>query len=195
MRSNLRVFVGGVKTNEFTTYMDYQRAYGTWLTDYTSLGYGDRHGASGYLGVLGGTFAATRSLVVGQDGTGIVELGPTGTLHAATLVLANNAYTAAGVPAATLKFTFGADGVGTVTATNLAIAAGSRLTVDVRCFDFSSSLRRHPILRAAEMEGAFDAANVSILADTPTHRAQTRVERVAGGLDVVFSKGNAILIR
>ena len=124
-----------------------------------------------------------------------MEIGPTGTLHAASLVLTNNAYTAAGEHAATLKFTFGVDGVGTASVTNLVVASGASLTVDLCGFDFTRPLHRHPLLRATEIEGAFDAANVSVLADTASHRSWTRVERVADGFDVVFSRGTAVVIR
>ena len=193
---NLRTYVGGVATNEITIYQTYAECFGTLLTDYSTRGYGDRHNATGYLGVLGGNFTATHSIMVGQDGTGVLEVGPTGTLHAASIVLTNNAYTAAGDHAATLKFTFGEDGVGTATVTNLVIGAGAALTVDMTGYEYAKSKpSRFPLLRAANVEGAFDEANVSLLIDDAKLATKAFLDRRPDGIDIKIANGSAIIFR
>ena len=198
-RTNLRTFVGGAVSNEFTIYETYLKYFGQtgvgYPEDYSKRGYGDRHNATGYLGVLGGTFTAAHSITVGQDGTGVLEIGPTGTLHAASLVLANNAYTAAGNPAATLKFTFGADGVGTATVTNLVIASGAALVLDMSGYASGGGRRRFRILNAANMEGTFAAEDISVIAGNPTLRANVRIEPHSDGIDVVVERGSTVFIR
>ena len=195
--SNLRVYVGGTVTNEFTLYMTYQQYYSMMPSDFTNAIYlARRDTTTGYLGVLGGNFTAAHSITVGQDGTGVLEIGPTGTLHAASLVLTNNAYTAAGDHAATLKFTFGAEGVGTATVTNLAVASGAALTVDMRDFVYDKSKpARFPLLKAANVEGSFDDANVTLLLGEGLTATNTSVEFHRNGIEVIVKRGFAILFR
>ena len=197
MLSNLRVYVGGAVTNEFTLYMTYQKYYNMMPSDFTNDIYiARRDTTTGYLGVLGGNFTATHSIMVGQDGTGVLEVGPTGTLQAASLILTNNAYTAAGDHAAELKFTFGADGVGTATVTNLVIGAGAALTVDMTGYEYAKSKpSRFPLLRAANVEGAFDEANVTLLVEDAKLAAKTFLERQADGIDIKIANGSAIIFR
>ena len=197
-RTNLRTFVGGAVSNEFTIYETYLKYFGQtgvgYPEDYSKRGYGDRHNATGYLGVLGGNFTAAHAITVGQDGTGVLEIGPTGTLHAASLVLTNNAYTAAGDPAATLKFTFGEEGVGTATVTNLVLASGAALVLDMSGYA-SGGRRRFRILNAANMEGTFAAEDISVIADNPTRCANVRIERRSDGIDIVQERGSTVFIR
>ena len=195
-RSNLRTFVGGAVSNEFTVYMTYLKYFNAMPSVFTNAVYAARHDATGYLGVLGGDFTAAHSITVGQDGTGVVEIGPTGTLHAASLVLANNAYTASGDHAATLKFTFGAKGVGTATVTNLAVASGAALTVDMRDFVYDKSKpARFPLLKAANVEGSFDDANVTLLLGEGLTETNTSVQFNGNGIEVIVKRGFAILFR
>ena len=195
-RSNLRVFVGGAVSNEFTTYMAYLKYFNQMPSVFTNVNYITRHNATGYLGVLGGNFTAAHSITVGQDGTGVLEVGPTGTLQAASIILTNNAYTAAGDHAATLKFTFGEDGVGTATVTNLVIGAGAALTVDMTGYAYARTKpSRFPLLRAATVEGAFDEANVSLLIDDAKLATKTFLDRRADGIDVKIANGSAIIFR
>ena len=195
--SNLRVYVGGTVTNEFTLYMTYQQYYSMMPSDFTNAIYlARRDTTTGYLGVLGGNFTAAHSITVGQDGTGVLEIGPTGTLHAASLVLTNNAYTAAGDHAATLKFTFGAEGVGTATVTNLVVASGAALTVDMRDFVYDKSKpARFPLLKAANVEGSFDDANVTLLLGEGLTATNTSVEFHRNGIEVIVKRGFAIMFR
>ena len=196
MTSNLRVFVGGVATNELVTQQLYLDTYKEYLTDYVSLGYGDRHGATGHLGVMGGTFTANKSIMVGGDGTGVVEVGPTGTLSAVSLVLTNNAYTAEGVAAATLKFTFGADGVGMAAVTNLVVAEGSALVVDMRNYNFGDGgPSRIRLLKASGIEGDFAETDVELLVDDERKARNVRIVRGAGGIDVTMSRGTVMFVR
>ncbi len=194
--SNLRVFVGGIVTNDLTVHMEYIRTWGSGFSDYMQRGYGDRHGAEGYLGVLGGTFTAARSIFVGQDGTGVLEIGPTGTLSAAAIVLTNNEYVASGTAAATLKFTFGENGVGVATVTNLVVAEGSALIVDMRDYDFSAGgPSRIRLLKASSMEGDFADADVELLVDDEKKARNLHVVRSSGGIDVTMSRGTIISFR
>ena len=145
---------------------------------------------------MGGNFTAAHSITVGQDGTGVLEVGPTGTLHAASIVLTNNAYTAAGDHAATLKFTFGEDGVGTATVTNLVIGAGAALTVDMTGYAYARTKpSRFPLLRAANVEGSFDEANVTLLIDDAKLATKAFLDRRADGIDVKIANGSAIIFR
>ena len=197
MLSNLRVYVGGAVTNEFPLYMTYQKYYNMMPSDFTNAIYLARRGmTTGYLGVLGGNFTAAHSIMVGQDGTGVLEVGPTGTLHAASLVLTNNAYTAAGGHAAELKFTFGEDGVGTATVTNLVIGAGAALTVDMTGYVYAKTKpNRFVLVRAANVEGSFDDANVTLLVDDAKLASMAHIDQWAGGITINLNSGSAIIIR
>ena len=200
---NLRTYVGGTPFAELTPYSEMHEQYGNGsddysasINDYISRGYGDRHGATGYLGVLGGTFTADHAIYVGKDGTGVLEIGPTGTLSAAAIVLANNEYVSPGTPAATLKFTFGVDGVGTATVTNLVIGAGAALTVDMTGYAYARSKpSRFPLVRAANVEGAFDEANVTLLIEDTKLASKTILERQPDGIDIKIMNGSAIIFR
>ena len=196
MQSNLRVFVGGIVTNDLSVHMAYIKTWGTGFSDYMQRGYGDRHGAEGYLGVLGGTFTAAHSIFVGQDGTGVLEIGPTGTLSAAAIVLTNNAYTASGSAAATLKFTFGEEGVGSATVTNLVVAPGSRLVVDMSAYPIATrKTSRFNLLKADGVEGVFADADVSLILPDSSHASQVQLDCSSNGITVFMQHGMSIIFR
>ena len=192
--NNLRMFVGGMVTNEFSSYVKYSEIRGRFLPDYGTKGYGDRHGANGYVGVMGGTFYSLFPITVGQDGVGVFEVGPTGTVEAAALVLTNNAYTAAGQSAATLKFTFGEEGVGKATVGSLVVGEDSKLVVDLGTYNGA-----HPkvkLVEAGAVEGAFAAENIELTyAEGYSRLAAARIEQSASGLSVVVPCGTTIIIR
>ncbi len=148
------------------------------------------------MGVHGGSFTAAHSITVGQHGMGVLEIGPTGTLHAASLVLADNAYTASGEHAATLKFTFGSDGVGVATVTNLVVAEGSALVVDMRGYDFAGAgPGTVTLLRAANVEGAFERSNMQLLLPGGTAARNVEIVCSSGGIEVKISRGTVLLVR
>jgi len=200
---NLRTYVGGTPFAELTPYCEMHEQYGNSgdqysasINDYISRGYGDRHGATGYLGILGGTFTADHAIYVGKDGTGVLEIGPTGSLSAASIVLANNEYTAVGTSAATLKFTFDETGIGTAEVTNFVVASGSSLVVDMRDYDIANSARsRFRLLKAANVEGTFDKSNVTLLLPDENLASRVNLDCTAGGIEVKLLRGSVIILR
>ena len=95
-----------------------------------------------------------------------------------------------------MKFTFGADGVGTATVTNLVIGAGAALTVDMTGYEYARSKpSRFPLFRAANVEGAFDDANVTLLIEDAKIANKTYLDYRADGIDVKIVNGSAIIFR
>ena len=111
------VYVGGATTNEMYRYHN----NGNRLQQY--------HDARGLVRVLGGSFTTLADIVLGRDGTGVLELSGTGTVAAATLVVSNTT----GQAASTLRFTADAKGrCGKIdAATQVRFYPGSKLVVDV----------------------------------------------------------------
>ena len=190
--SNMRVFVGGVVTNDMGIYTVYAEKTGIRLDGYAKYGYGDRHNATGYLGVLGGSFTASHAITVGLDGTGVLEIGPTGTVTAAAVVLTNNEYTAEGTAAATLKFSTGEDTAGTLNTTKLVISEGSVMEIDATAFAFNPAVRRLPLIRASNIEGDF--SKITVATALGKHNGM-KIERVADGWDMSFDRGTLIFLR
>ena len=115
-----------------------------------------RRAATGRLFARGGTLAATNELgiVVGADGRGRLEIGPSGNVTTTTLVLSNKVE---GV----LAFELGARKAGTLKADKLVIAPGAKLEIDATAFEAA----KRSIVRLAtctSIEGSFAAKDVSI---------------------------------
>jgi len=203
VKINMRAYVGGVSTNDMTLFNDYAKTFeplnldgGAFLYDCIVNDYGSRHHAEGYLGVFGGTFSVLNGITVGKDGTGVLEIGPTGTLSAASIVLANNEYTAVGTSAATLKFTFDETGIGMAEVTNFVVASGSSLVVDMRDYDIANSARsRFRLLKAANVEGTFDKSNVTLLLPDENLASRVNLDCTAGGIEVKLLRGSVIMFR
>ena len=173
--SNLRTYIGGCETNQ---YFD----GGTITTDPCRIG---QRTAEGLLCISNGTFAATKEVYVGTDGAGTIQVGPTGTFTAKTLVLSNQT-------SSVLKFVFGADGFsGGVTATNLVIASGAKLEVDAR--GYTGTKARFKLLTAASVTGAFADQDITITTDSAFREA--RLEWKNGSLVFVKPRGTIMILR
>ena len=90
------------------------------------------HNAKGRVSVSGGTFQTTQNIILGADGTGVLELSSTGTVKAAAIVVSNTV----GQAASYVKFMSDAEGrFGTIDpATKLAFAEGSKIVIDAATF-------------------------------------------------------------
>ena len=180
-----RAFIGGVKTNEYISIVSNDRQLPDWTN--AEIAYGDSHDAEGRLVVAGGSFIAERGMVVGSDGRGVVELGPTGMLTTPTLVLSNATESVA-------RFVFGTDGVGTATVGKLVVAPGAKLQVEMGAFTGKNA--RFPLFVADAVEGSFDPANIEIVsypADVPP--SLVNVQASATGYSVNITRGTVILFR
>ena len=96
-----------------------------------------------------------------QDGEGVLEIGPEGSVTAANMTLTNTpaALTGSADLAAKVRFTFGPQGVGTLAATGaLTIGPGATLEVD------STALEDHgvfPLISFGSCEGDFASVTVT----------------------------------
>ena len=173
--SNLRTYIGGCETNQY-----FDGAYIT--TDSSRIG---KRTAEGLLCISNGTFAATKEVYVGTDGAGTIQVGPTGTFTAKTLVLSNQT-------SSVLRFVFGANGFsGGVTATNLVIASGAKLAVDARGYAGRKSTFK--LLTASSVTGAFADSDVTIATDGDS--AGAHIEWRNGSLMYVNPRGMTVILR
>ena len=145
---NRPLYVGGCMS------ADLLRQYGFSVNESHAPG---RGAATGRLFARGGTLAATNELgiVVGADGKGRLEIGPSGNVTTTTLVLSNNVE---GV----LAFELGARKAGTLKADKLVIAPGAKLEIDARALAADSSGTIH-LADCGAVEGLFAASDVTIL--------------------------------
>lgn len=122
----------------------------------------DSHEAKGLLRVWGGSFdASTRNMYLGCDGTGRIEVGPTGRVSAKNLVLSN---AVAGVATSSLRFEFDADGVGQVAVGGkLTVKPGSKLEIDVG--NYSAQKSGYNVVTYDELEGTFAPENITLTGD------------------------------
>lgn len=190
-----RVYVGGCSTNELKVYMQYRDTYKNGVqpnrfpAELKPENWGSNHAARGTVRVLGGSWSCAHECHIGMDGTGLLEIGPTGSFSAKTLCLDAND---ANDHAANLKFTFGADGVGSINVTNLVIAAGSRVTVDMANVD--PSRNGYTLIRAANVEGAFDDADLEVVNKAPG-LSSAKVVQTATDLRLVIPRGSVLIFR
>ena len=149
--SKSAVYVGGATTNNL-----YYKRYNLYTQCPVT-----NHCATGLLRVTNGRFDSADTLWVSQDGQGTLEIGPTGAVSANDVVLTNTpaALTGAGDLAAKLKFTFDANGTGSLTVTNkLTIGRGVTLEVDATGRNGKSGA--FPLIRYGESEGEFSAVTI-----------------------------------
>ncbi|MDA3923959.1 MAG: hypothetical protein PF904_04580 [Kiritimatiellae bacterium] len=143
------IYVGGATTNALDRY----------LTNYPA----DRHDAQGLLKVAGGSFATTGNLILGADGDGVLELGPTGTVTAANVVFSN-------ATSSVVKFMFDEKGTGLLTTSGaLQVAEGAKLEIDSRAYTGNNF--RVPLVSFASQEGEFDAENITVLGSATLKQA------------------------
>ena len=178
-KSNVRTFVGGCKTNEYFdgTYFSY--GTGKWVADL--------HNAEGRLCIAGGKFMCNKEVYVGSDGSGTVEIGPTGSFAANALVLSNQT-------ASVARFVFGPAGVGAATVERLEVAPGAKLSVDVGAY--TGRKPKFRLITAGAVQGAFAAGDIEIDGGTAAARfAAARVEQTATGVNLLLPSGTAIILR
>ena len=145
------VFVGGVTTN-----LLYHKPYNLHQTCPVT-----NHCSKGLLRVAGGAFATEGTLWLSQDGEGVLEIGPTGTVTAANVTLTNTpaALTGDADLAAKVKFTFGQHGVGTLTTAGaLTIGPGATLEVDATALDGHGVFT---LISFGSCEGDFSSVSVT----------------------------------
>ena len=170
------VFVGGVATN-----LLYHKPYALYTCCPVT-----NHCAKGLLRVAGGSFATDGTLWVSQDGQGILEVGPNGTVTAAGLALTNTpaALTGGADLAAKVKFTCGPQGVGTVTTTGaLTIGPGATLEVDSTALEARGLF---PLISFGSCEGDFASVTLT---------GHGTVVKTANGYVLDRSTGTMVIIR
>ena len=145
------VFVGGVTTNLLA-----HKPYG--LYKYCPV---TNHCAKGLLRVAGGSFSTAKTLWVSQDGAGVLEIGPAGSVTAANVTLTNTpaARTGGADLAAKVRFTCGPQGVGTLTAAGaFTIGPGATLEVDSTALEARGVF---PLISFGSCEGEFASVTVT----------------------------------
>jgi hypothetical protein len=144
------------------------------------------HCAKGLLRVAGGSFTTDGTLWVSQDGQGVLEVGPSGTVTAAGLALTNTpaALTGGADLAAKVRFAANAQGLGTVAVSGaLTIGPGATLEVD------STALEAHgifPLISFGTCEGDFASVTVT---------GPGAVVKTASGYVLDRSSGTMVIIR
>ena len=145
------VFVGGATTN-----LLYEKPYALYKVCPVT-----NHCAKGLLLVAGGSFSTEKTLWVSQDGAGVLEIGPAGSVTAANVAFTNTpaALTGGTDLAAKVRFTCGPASVGTVSTPGvLTIGPGATLEVD------STALEDHgvfPLISFGTCEGDFASVSVT----------------------------------
>ena len=174
--ANSDVFVGGVATN-----LMYHKPINLYTVCPVT-----NHCAKGLLRVAGGSFSTDGTLWLSQDGEGTLEIGPAGSLTAANVPLTNTpaALTGGADLAAKVRFTFGPQGVGTVTTSGaLTIGPGATLEVD------SSALEAHgifPLISFGSCEGDFASVTLT---------GRGTVVKTATGYVLDRSSGTMVILR
>lgn len=149
--ANSDVFVGGVETN-----LLHHKPYKLYTTCPVT-----NHCASGLLRVAGGSFTTAQTLWISQDGAGVLEVGPSGTVTAANVTLTNTpaARTGGADLAAQVKFTAGAQSTGLVAVSDkLTIGPGVALEVDSTAMEEKGLF---PLITFASREGDFESITVT----------------------------------
>ena len=170
------VFVGGVATN-----LLYHKPYALYTCCPVT-----NHCAKGLLRVAGGSFATDGTLWVSQDGQGVLEVGPNGTVTAAGLALTNTpaALTGGADLAAKVRFAANAQGLGTVAVSGaLTIGPGVTLEVDSTALEARG---RFPLISFGSCEGDFTSITVN---------GHGTVVKRAGGYVLDRSSSTTVIVR
>ena len=171
-----RVWVGGATTN------DLHRVF-----------YEDRSGltdAKGQLTIAAAdlsrscSFAAEGPTVFGALGTGILDMGPGGRFDGTDMTFSNNT-------ASVFRTRVTNDGAGLVNLTGrLTIADGAKFEVDASAITLKKG--HFPLVKCAEMEGAFNPENVTINAP---RSVQVGLRTTTTGIDLVIKNGMVLNFR
>ncbi len=176
------VFIGGAFTNDLRRYH----------RNYAAL---DRyHDAQGTLAVSGGSFNTTTNIVLGRDGTGWIELSGTGTVSAASIVVANTE----GQAASGIRFTADAAGrCGRIApATKLSFLPGAVVTVDVAEMAAQAQPRRVAVWNLDEAPAGVSDVDF-VLEGNEGLRIPNRLELSADGRTLAWNvtTGTVITLR
>lgn len=170
------VYVGGVLTNR--------------VGFCPGVEYPGGHDAVGRLEVVSGTFSTEKDIVLSADGAGTLEIGHAGRVLASNVVLSNGTFSA---KTSTVRFVFGADGVGRVEASGrMDIAPGSRMEVDL------SGYRGEPkcfaLIRCTSRAGSFADADIAVSGwDHPQYPISVRQSDT--GVRLAMSHGMVLVVR
>ena len=172
-----RMWVGGATTN------DLQR---TFKEDRSSL-----TDAQGQLTVAAAdrtkpcALAVEGPMVFGALGTGVLDMGPGGTLTGTDLTLSNRT-------ASVFRSRVTEAGAGLVSLSGrFTVTPGAELDIDATALPRTAK-GRFPLVRYASREGAFDQARVTIRYDGA---CQTELRYTAAGMDFVVMRGTALIFR
>ena len=144
------------------------------------------HCAKGLLRVAGGSFTTDGTLWLSQDGAGVLEVGPAGSVTAANVTLTNTpaALTGGADLAAKVKFTCGPQGVGTLTTAGaLTIGPGATLEVDSTALEARGQF---PLISFGSCEGDFASITMT---------GHGTVVKRAGGYVLDRSSGTTVIVR
>ncbi len=151
----------------------------------------ENHAAKGLLGVYGGSFTAPNSTIcLGADGTGLLEIGETGSLSAKSLVVSNGV---AEVAKSGVSLKFGPTGIGRVSLSGaLTLEPGAKLTVDLT--EYTGRKNRFKVMSYASHNGTFANADITVEGDSRLVGI-TAVEQSDTGIDIRLMRGMAISFR
>ena len=137
--SDKNVFIGGITTNDL---------------GYTPTSILFANNSAGTVRVEAGSFSVNTNLFLGRSGTGTLVVGATGVCTAKNVSITDNSLS-------TLRFEFGANGVGSLAASNaLSIGIGAKLEVDTSAYHGSET--RIKLVGCATRSGTFAAENIVV---------------------------------
>ena len=151
------IYVGGVETNVFERDLKISNWPAAAFTDRTAVG---------KLVVAGGRLStATTDLVVGADGSGTLEIGPSATVSignpngSGNVILSNRT-------ASVTRFVLGADGAGRLATPNaLIVADGAKLEVDAT--EYAGGEKWIKLVNCNRREGSFAAGDITVVGRHP----------------------------
>lgn len=148
------------------------------------------HDAQGVLSVAGGQFATAGDLVMSADGTGTLEVGSAGQVIAGNVILSNGTYS---VKTSTVKFMFGANGVGKVQSSGrLDIASGAKLKIDLSAY--TADPKGFTLISYASREGEFAEKDIEIVGwDRPQN--PIKVHQLAKSIRLSMGRGMLIVVQ
>ena len=146
------IYVGGVVTNVFDRNQN--------ISNWPDAAFADRT-AVGRLVVAGGRLStAISDLVVGADGSGTLEIGPSATVSignpngSGNVILSNRT-------SSVTRFVLGRDGAGLVTTPNsLVVASGAKLEVDAT--NYAGDAKWIKLVNCRRREGSFAAGDITV---------------------------------
>ena len=166
------VYVGGCDTNRFRNALK--------LADHT-----EDSAAVGVLRVSNASFATAGALVLGERGTGTLEIGPGGTVSAGNFAVSN--------AASTVTIKLGADGSGNLAiAGDLAVEAGAKLVIDASAVGPENLVRGVNVVTCGTASRPYADADVTFIGDA---KGVLRFKKTAKGWRIPGTRGMMLLLR